>query len=92
MKRHMTKAEAIPPAVNCDFCSQSFTPPRWNCRTCHRCAAQGLPDQSVGTWEAYSKTIADRARELGVKPSLSGAAAVRRQNALQQAISASSLR
>lgn len=28
----------------CDFCGGLFAPPRWNCRTCQRCAARGAPD------------------------------------------------
>ena len=49
--------------VRCDFCFEAFLPPRWNCRTCHRCAAAGLPDQSLREWEDYIPVIWARQEE-----------------------------
>ena len=59
--------KAIPNLVGCDFCGQRFHPPRWNCRTCHRCAAASKPDQSVGAWEDYMRAVLADQRTRGVK-------------------------
>lgn len=67
--------------TRCDFCAEKFTPPRWNCRTCHRCAAVGLPDQSAMPWCEYERVLADRRRESGIQHQLSGAARMARENA-----------
>jgi len=36
-----------------DFCGALLSCPRWNCRTCPRCAVRGAPDQSAMPWSDY---------------------------------------
>jgi DnaJ-class molecular chaperone len=64
-----------PALVHCDFCSGlPFKPQAWNQRTCHRCAADGAPDQSKLEWEDYQEKVSDYLRGKGLIPQLTGAA------------------
>jgi len=44
----------IPETATCDFCGRRFSNlTGWQCRTCHRCAAAGAPDQAKLDWPDY---------------------------------------
>ena len=51
MPKGMEQRNAL--RVHCDFCGGLFNTPRWNCRTCPQCAAEGRPDQSLMAWGPY---------------------------------------
>ena len=58
----------LPALVRCDFCGNPFHPPRWNSRTCHRCAAHGSPDQSLpGYWGRSGKLAAWQLAQGGLR-------------------------
>ncbi len=65
-----------PARVGCDFCGLRFPPPRTHCRTCHRCAVAGAPDQSVLPWSQYWRALKAFLRAKGRLAPLSGAAAL----------------
>jgi len=74
--KHKSHRDMMPESVRCDFCSgPSFRPQAWNQRTCHRCAADGAPDQSKTAWSPYQRLAAAYARLKGRRTALSGAAA-----------------
>jgi hypothetical protein len=54
-----------PERARCDFCGDVFWPPRWNCRTCHRCEARSCPDQSLLPWREYMVAVRAYHREQG---------------------------
>jgi hypothetical protein len=77
--KHPKPLYPAPELVHCDFCSgPSFKPQAWNQRTCHRCAADGAPDQSKLGWEEYQEKLADYLRGKGLRAPLSGAAVAAR--------------
>lgn len=67
MRGVKVKETPIPSQVRCDFHGGTFTPMRWNQRTCSRCAHEGAPDQSLLNGEAYHKAVDSYYRAQGRK-------------------------